>query len=126
MNLFDRHTTNTLLVIDHPHAGTRLIAALWPAGDGLVFADIGWPEHDSAHPFHAVAGPVRYDGFAWHCAPVAGEPVLIRPLFAWEGDLAAAWVRWQAWVGEHPEYGGDAARRAWRGAALGGVDAGAE
>jgi hypothetical protein len=43
---------------------------------------------------------------------VDGEAVVIRPLFAWEGDLAAAWVRWQAWLAVHPGYGGDAATRA--------------
>lgn len=75
---------------------------------------------DSCHACHEITGPVTYDGFAWHCAPVAGEPVVIRPVFAWEGDLAAAWARWRAWLAVHPAYAGDAARQTALAAGCGG------
>jgi hypothetical protein len=101
-----------LLAVLAGNAITLLALSYGPAGEGLVFADVGWTKNDSSHPFHFVAGPIAFGGFGWRCAPVDGQPVVIRPMWAWEPGLPDAWERWRHWLAAHPEYGADAARRA--------------
>lgn len=102
------------LVLEHP-GGERLLAAIWPDGDGAVFADTGWPTQDSSFSFHRLAGPIVPLGDpaapVWRAAHSGGEPVLIRPLWPWEGALTAEWRAWQDYAGAHPDTTTPAAAR---------------
>lgn len=96
------------LVVEHPSGGARLLADAWPAGDGLMFADTGWPLADGGHPMHYLAGPIRPagnpDAPVWRLADTAAGPVLLRPLWSWEGVLQREWAAWRAWLADHPEH----------------------
>jgi len=60
MNLFE--VIQPLKII-HPFGGERIIAALFPAPNGLYFFDIGWDDPlNSTHPIHFVEGKVEGDG----------------------------------------------------------------
>jgi hypothetical protein len=97
MTPFDAFDQGRPLVLDHPIGGERLVAAIWPDGDGIGFADIGWPLNDSRHPFHQVPGPIVGDGPYWRIGPAA-----LRELESWD-PLNTAWDKWQAWTAAHPE-----------------------
>lgn len=89
MELTEARARGLPLVIDLGDGNERLMAEVFPHPDGIVFADIGWPD-STGHPFHVVAGELQGDG-PW---TIGRHEIRI----AFDGErLFADWTRWQAW-----------------------------
>ena len=89
MDLFEAHKEGWPLVIDTGDGGERLMAELFEHPQGIVFADIGWPD-SPGHPFHTIEGDVVRVG-EWR---VGQHEIRV----AFEGEkLYKEWLRWQAW-----------------------------
>jgi hypothetical protein len=73
MTPFEAFEQGNPLVLVHPHAGDRAIAACWPEQmdgvDGFAWADLGWDTNDSSFLFHFIPGPINGDREQWEIGP---------------------------------------------------------
>lgn len=71
----------------------RVMAQVFPAPDGITFADIGWDDiFRSGHPFHEIQGEVVVDGDGFRIGSA-------RIVEVTEDDpLCMEWLNWTAYL----------------------------
>ncbi len=91
MDLFKASHTGTPLRITINLDGDihhRIAAEIFEVDGGFVFADIGWRDNDSGHPFHFVEGDIEGSD-PWSCGGTIVESIT---------TIDREYDEWQRWA----------------------------